>query len=210
MQRQVGRLPFDGIFEARLPYTENFAINASGMAGTTTSQYTFYLNNMYDPRVQVGGHQPMQYDLLASVFNRYLVHDVHVCIQFSNPTADGLYVGYRVRQGSNAVTTTGQTLDYIQEMSNVQVQAVNDTGTQVVTMRFRLNIADLYGLPRLTPLIDNSFSGAFDGSYNPSSTRLVHLEPFALSTSGSDIAVRCNVSIEYHARCTELETYPQS
>ncbi len=208
VQRQRGRLPFDGALEARLPYVENFALTASGATALTTTTYTFYANNMYDPRIEVGGHQPMQYDLLALAFSRYFVHDVDVSIQFSNPTIDGMYVGYRVRQYENPVATSGQTLDYIQEMSNVAINGINDTGSQTVTYRFRINIADFMGIPRIGTRVDPTYSGEFDGGFVP--TRPIYIEPFALSTSGNDGSIRCNVTLNYHALCSGLRTVTQS
>lgn len=207
-QRQMGRLPFGEAMEVRLPYVENFAISCSGTTGLTTIGYTFYGNNMYDPRIQVGGHQPMQYDTLATLYWRYRVHDLECCITFSNPLYDGMWVGYRVRPNANTVATAGQSLEYIQEMSNMEIAPLNNTGSQKQVFRFRLNIARFLGVTEAMAS-DQSYVGAFGGSVSPTTWPIV--EPFALHTiAGEDSTVRCNIELIFHALASDRLTVAQS
>lgn len=208
VQKQYGRLPFGESMDVRLPYVENFAISCSGTTGLTTTSNTFYGNNMFDPRVQIGGHQPMQYDVLALLFFRYRVTAVECCITFSNPLFDGMWVGYRVRGNANGVLTSGQTLDYIQEMSNIEIAPLNNTGSQVQVFRFRFDIAKFMGITAVQAG-DNAYVGSFTGTIAPSSFPLI--EPFALHTvAGEDSTVRCNIELIYHARCSDRITTAQS
>lgn len=207
-QRQVGRLPFGESMEVRLPYVENFAISASGTTGLTTIANTFYGNNMFDPRVQLGGHQPMQYDTLSTLFWRYRVHDIECCITFSNPLYDGMWVGYRVRSNANSVATAGQTIDYIQEMSSSEIAPLNNTGSQRQVFRFKFNIAKFLGVSQIQSG-DVNYTGSFNGSVVPLAFPII--EPFALHTvSGEDSTVRCNVELIYHALCSDRLTVAQS
>lgn len=194
--------------EVRLPYVENFAISCSGTTGLTTIANTFYGNNMYDPRIGIGGHQPMQYDTLSTLFVRYRVHEVECCITFSNPLYDGMWVGYRVRPDTNTVATAGQTLDYIQEMSSMDIAPLNNTGSQMKVFRFRLNITKFLGITEAMGS-DLAYIGGFNGSPVPQAYPII--EPFALHTvSGEDSTVRCNVEIIYHALCGDRRTVAQS
>lgn len=205
---QEGRLPFGEAMEVRLPYVENFAISCPGTTGLTTTSYTYYGNNMFDPRFQLGGHQPMQFDVLALLYWRYRVHDLECCITFSNPLYDGMWVGYRVRPNANSVATNGQSLEYIQEMSNMEIAPLNNTGSQSVTFRFRLNLAHFFGITEAMAS-DQSYTGSFNGSATP--TTYILVEPFAVHTvSGEDSTVRCNIELIYHARCSDRLTVAQS
>lgn len=205
---QSGRLPFGESMEVRLPYVENFAISCSGTTGLTTTGNTFYGNNMFDPRVQLGGHQPMQYDTLATLFWRYRVHDVECTLTFTNPLYDGMWVGYRVRPNANTVVTNGQTLDYIQEMCNMEIAPLNNTGSQRVTFRFRFNIAKFLGVTEAMAS-DQSYVGSFSGAATPTTFPLI--EPFAVHTvSGEDSTVRVNIELMYHALCSDRLTVAQS
>lgn len=205
---QVGRLPFGESMEVRLPYVENFAISASGTSGLTAVGNTFYGNNMFDPRIQLGGHQPMQYDTLATVFSRYRVHRVEVCLTFSNPLYDGMWVGYRCRPNNNSTATAGQTLEFVQEMSNTAIAPLNNTGSQTVTFRFAFDIHAFLGITRAAAA-DVDYSGLMSGSVSPQAWPII--EPFALhSVSGEDSTVRVNIELIYHARLSDRLTVPQS
>lgn len=194
--------------EVRLPYVENFAISCSGTTGLTTIANAFYGNNMYDPRIGIGGHQPMQYDTLSTLFVRYRVHDVECRITFSNPLYDGMWVGYRVRPDTNTVTTAGQSIDYIQEMSSMEIAPLNNTGSQTKVFQFRFNIAKFLGITEAMAS-DIAYVGGFNGSPVPLAYPII--EPFALHTvSGEDSTVRCNVEIIYHALCGDRRTVAQS
>lgn len=208
MVQQVGRLPFGENMEVRLPYVENFAISCSGTTGLTTTQYTYKAGNMYDPRVEVGGKQPMQYDTLATLFTRYYVHDVECRLTFSNPLYDGMWVGYRVRSGLNTVLTSGQNIDYIQQMDNSELAPLNNTGSQATVFRFKFSLAHFNGV---LDALQAQATGLFDGSTNPSFAAVPLIEPYALHTvSGEDSTVRCNIEIIYHARCSDRKTVPES
>lgn len=205
---QVGRLPFGDSYICRLPYTENSFISASGTTGLTALGYTYRGNNMYDPRVQVGGNQPMQYDLLSLVYNQYIVLETHVELTFSNPSHDGMWVGYRVRSSTNPVATSGQTLSYIQEMDHTHARPLNNSGSQNATFRFAFRTATIIGVSELM-VQDFQMSAPMAGTAGPGIEALI--EPFAVHTiSGEDAVVRYQVSVTYHARLFERKTYPES
>lgn len=205
---QVGYLPFNDAYLCRLPYVENSYIVADGTTGLSSCYYTYRGNNMYDPRVEIGGNQPLQYDTLATVYRYYRVYETHVELTFSNPTSDGMWVGYRVRNDKNSVATTGRTIGYLSEMANTEIAPLNNTGSQTKTFKFAFRTAGMCGTTEINSE-DYSFGGKFDGSSVPAITTLI--EPFAVSTVvGENPVVRMQVKITYHAHCFERQTVPES
>lgn len=205
---QRGILPFGEAYEARLPYVENFAISCSGTSGLTTIGNTFYGNNLYDPRVQLGGHQPMQFDLLALAFRRYRVTAADIELTFSNPYYDGMWCGFRVRSHTNPIATAGQTLEYVQEMQDSVVAPINNTGSQTRVFKFRFRVDEVMGLTG--PMSsDLAYTGSCDGASVPLAWPLI--EPFAVHTvAAEDSTIRVNIRIVYHARFYDRQTVAQS
>lgn len=204
--RQFGYLPFGREYIADLPYVENYYISANGTTGLTTLGYIFNGNNAYDPRYDTGGHQPFQYDILASLYERAWVLGAQVELTFSNPSQDGMYVGCRVRAATNSVVTASQTLDYIQELADSMISPLNNTGSQTKAFRFRFKNASVFGVSDAT-YDELTYSHQTNGS--PSAFTVI--EPFAVNTvSGTDATVRVNIKITYRIRFTNRVSAPQS
>ena len=83
---------------AKLRYTEMVPINGSELGGL--QEFQFRANNVHDPNVAIGGHQPMGYDQWTQLYNHYTVVGskitIHAMSQRSNtdqPSVVGVYLG---------------------------------------------------------------------------------------------------------------------
>lgn len=200
---QRGYLPFGRTYYARLPYVEN-----SYIAATTLSAvgYTYSANSVYDPRYQLGGSQPFQYDLLSTAYGRVWVHGAAVTLTFTNPTEDGMYCGYRVRGSGNLTTTAGHNIDYIQEMRDSHLSPINNSGKQTKTFKFYVNNPRVFGITK-AQYANLEYSHTTVG--NP--VAHVWIEPFAISTfTSSGAIIRYNMKITYYCQFTDSLTQPQS
>lgn len=201
---QTGRLPFarGGLY--RLPYSESFAISPDGTTGLSTVGTTFALNGPYDPVIQIGGMQPMQWDQVAFMYQKYVVHKAVCTVVFNNPVYDGLLVGIRVRSNQNAVVTSGNTIAEIKEMDNTRSAWVNNTGNQTRSFKFTIRPWDIGGLSRLQYLCDRQ---DYQAAINTNPAWLCILEPWALHTIASEVnLVRCTVRIVYYIQFMEGQT----
>lgn len=203
---QKGYLPFGREFFARLPYVENFALSADGTLATSAIASTFSCNNVFDPRVQVGGHQPLQYDSISLAYERVWVHGCKAEITFNNTTLDGLYVGYRIRANTNAITTNGKSLDYIQEMRESVIAPLNNSGTQ--TKKFTVYIPN----HKILGITKAQYANLeYSHGVNTNPAVFVYIEPYALHTViGETATCRCNVKLTYYCQFTNPVTLPQS
>jgi len=198
---QTGRLPFarGGLY--RLPYSDSFALSANGTTGLSVVNSTFTLNGPYDPLIQIGGMQPLQWDQVAFMYQKYIVHKAVCTVTFNNPTYDGLLVGLRVRSVNNTVTTAGRTIAEIKEMDNTRSVWVNNTGNQTRSFKFHIRPWDIAGLSKLQYLCDRQ---DYQAAINTNPSWICYLEPFALhSVAGEDNLVRCTVRIVYYVQFME-------
>ena len=204
---QRGYLPFGVQYFAKLPYVENSYITANGSTALSAIGYTYRANELFDPRVQVGGHQPMQYDIIAPVYERVWVHGCAVELTFSNPLRDGMYVGYRVRPSTNNVVTVGRDLEYMQEMRDSAIRPLNNTGSQKTTFKFYVSNHKVFGITKA-----QYANIEYSHVTNQNAGVHIFIEPFAFHTVAGEtsIPVRFNIKITYYAQFTNAITAPQS
>nr|QBX89311.1 capsid protein [Apis mellifera virus-14] len=201
---QTGRLPFarGGLY--RLPYSESFAIGADGTTGLSAVSSTFALNGPYDPLVQIGGMQPLQWDQVAFMYQKYIVHKAVCTVTFNNPQQDGLLVGIRVRSVNNPVSTSNRTIAEIKEMDNTRSTWVNDSGNQTRIFKFTVRPWDIAGLTKVQYMCDRQ---DYQAAINTNPSWFCYLEPFALATITGEInVVRCTVRIVYYIQFMEGQT----
>lgn len=204
--RQQGYLPFGREYCARLPYVENYYGTGDGTTGLTAVPYVFRGNSLYDPRYETGGHQPFQYDVLAALYERVWVDRVDMEVTFSNPSADGLWVGVRCRNSTNSVSTGLLTLDYIQELADSMIRPLNNSGSQTVVLRATV---DSYKAMGISKAAYENLEYSHVNNANPGAGWFV--EPFVVNTiSGTEATVRINVKLIYHARFTNRISAAQS
>lgn len=89
--RGIGRLPgFPETYKTVLVYNEGISIDAA--AGGAT-YYSFNCMNLYDPNYSGTGHQPLYYDNLTAIYNRWRVRAAYITVTVldtfvSNATVD--------------------------------------------------------------------------------------------------------------------------
>lgn len=203
---QQGYLPFGREYIARLPYVENYYASADGTTGLSDVPYTYRGNSVYDPRYNAGGHQPFQYDILSPLYERVWVDRADIEVTFSNPSADGCWVGLRCRCATNSVATAGNGLDYLQELADSMLQPLNNTGTQAVVMRATVLGYKAVGISKAA-WENLEYSHTTNG--DPSAGWFI--EPYVVNTiSGTTATVRINIKITYHCRFTNRVSTTQS
>lgn len=201
---QQGRLPFANVGIYKLPFSESFALTADGSTGLSNVNYSYRLNSVYDPRYQIGGGQPMQFDYLVGPFlnGRYWVRGVKFTVTFSNPDYDGMLVGFRVRASTNGVTTSGRTIAEVKEMDLCKSRWIHNTGNQTVSFSHYLKPWNVFGV---TKGQYNNYEYSAAVTANPDQELL--LEPFAIhSVTGQEAVIRCTVSIRYYVQLTNRTT----
>lgn len=205
---QRGYLPFpSGGYFARLPYVDESYISADGTAGTSAI-IQYRLNSVYDPAVAVGGNQPLQYDTLTALYSTYLVHGAKVMITFTNPSADGMYVGYRVRSSYNTTVSSGVSIPRFKELSDQQLVPVNNTGAQVRTLTFYVPIHQVLGVTKQQYKNDYTIYGASTAA-NPSMTAFLDIVAFSTIAGNTD-TVRYSVKIVYYVQFSAYVSPAQS
>ena len=93
--------PFGKQFYTKLRYNEAHTFSAGGAANFASS-YKFNLNNLYDPNETGAGHQPLGFDELMSIYEKYTVVGAKITACFVGDTTVPSAVGLRLVDGNES------------------------------------------------------------------------------------------------------------
>lgn len=205
-QIQRGSAIFPASYFARLKYAENSFITASGSTALSAIGFKYSTNNSFDPRFSLGGNQPLEYAEMAGVYLRAYDHACKITLEFTNPTHDGMYVGYRIRHAGNVVTTESQSIDYLQTLQWTKFAPINNSGSQHKTFTVYVPNHQVFGLTKMQYSdVDHSHLT------NAAPADFAWFEPFAFHTiAGENATVRYNIKMTYYTQFTNRISSPQS
>jgi len=185
-------------YDATLSYGVDVTLTTAGSSSAGVT-YVFRLNSLYDPDLTGTGHQPYQYDQLTAIYSRYLVKSAFVDLTFSDPTADGLWVGWCIQPDSDGESPTTLQLYDILERPNWRCMPLNNTGAQTVTAKMRIPLAQVFGISPSQYM--NSFLN-YGAAYNANPTSAALLKVFLIDPTAlvSQHSVRIAGRIVYDSQ----------
>jgi len=170
----------------KLKYAELFA---PVVAATTLNEQVFRINSLFDPDLTGVGHQPMGFDQLAVLYNRYRVYKATWKI-VSPCSNDVFYVGALPANGS----WTGTTWQEFMEQPNSRYKAVGAGGTPTIYISGGAHLATLGGETTSEYGADDRFQALVTAS--PSEVMLLYVLHY--NPTGSSITMRYNIQITYY------------
>jgi hypothetical protein len=182
--------------DVTLSYVE--AIQFTTASGAITN-YSFALNNVYDPNSTGTGHQPLGYDEWANFYARYIVVGFHCDIIATNEqTSYPVDVVYTLQQYSTSYTDIPNALE--------QVGAENVTlglpSSGNATRRFTKSVylPDYFGLP-LRSYLGQSDYQAFVGS-SPTNVGYFHItsQPHGSVTADTHLLIKLKYQVRFLER----------
>jgi len=136
----------------------------------------------------------MYYDQLTALYSLYRVMGAYVQITWTNPTAEGLWGGYRILSSYNTTTSTSKSLDYLREMGDCNMQQISSLAEQVRDWKIRVPIHEVLGLTKQE--YEYSFASYVSSTAaNPSV--LAYLDVVCLSATSTAIDATFAVKIVY-------------
>lgn len=139
-------------------YAEKFTINppAAGLLGG----YVFSLNNLFDPNVTGTGHQPVNYDQYALMFQTYQVYRVEAKITVWAPGSQ-MIVGTTISRDSTVPAAFEVALENgTSEWAGVDA---NGSGQCVKTFTMDIDLPSMWGMPWKEFMGDDRTRASFTG-----------------------------------------------
>lgn len=170
-----------------------FTLGALGIS----AEQVYRVTSIWDPDFTGGGSTVVGLPEMRNMYGKYMVTRARATLEFSNPSVDGIHVGYSLQQPG---TVNGLGLIPIMENFRTYSKALNNTGTQVHTMKVDLKP---WALIDLSKTIYDSDLDNHAAAINASPLASPVLRVFAVGDGTAATAaatVRCLVRIEYSVK----------
>ncbi len=197
ISRQLG---FPDSMRVKLRYSDKIEFNTVGLAN-----FIFRMNSLFDPQFSIGGHQPMAFDQLSALYDKYFVYGCSMKATWLNcsPT-DGanVYAQWKDSSVTETVETSLRERPWVKRAS----LSPNVGGNPRAVMTSYITTKTLAGLQHLE---------SDEPSYNaPISTNLINQHFLVLYGIGvpASAATVLNLEIEltYYALMYDRDRPPQS
>lgn len=157
-----GSSPIPQTYKAQLVYFDQNTLTGAG--ASLPASYGYGLNNLFDPDFSGAGTQPLFYDQLSAMYNKYRVYSVKIELTLSNETEETCMAVFVPTIANSAGTNP--------EVAAMQRMAANVTlgpksgGNGVKVIRRRVPIAAVWGVDNRALHSEDDFSGLVTGGPN--------------------------------------------
>lgn len=153
--------PFGYKMKARLSYAE-FGSSLNPTIGPITAGYAYSTNGLYDPNITGAGHQPMGFDQLMLIYERYTVIHAKIIVTLTNKdTTNDNLVGVMVSRQTSPNVSAQQIIE--QGLGVYKSLAPAGNNGDSVTLELSINPNKF--LNKSDPLDDEDLAGT--SSNNP-------------------------------------------
>lgn len=193
-QYKIKPNPFPRVLYTRMKYGVEGKLSLA--ADNLADGIAFSANSIWKCMVPIPSRSTVGWGVFDGVYNRYLVTGCKVYVSFSNPAADGLRVGYRLRQGTQNITN-GNTPQDIAEKPMTYVSGLNDTGSQKKSFSFFIRPWSLIGISKLEYMANTTKYASVMANVP---TDQAYFDIFAIDPEGIANSVRYLVRIVYYTQ----------
>lgn len=180
----------DSLF-VKLPYTETFNISA-----TAYGDYIFRGNSVYDPYYSGAGHQPLGYDQLTSLYNRYTVMGCKA--QFTVMSTNSAVTGSDVQFSLVASNDSGGFVSYdlVSETPYNKTRYIGNASTGPKTISAYYSTAKIIGVSKQKVTNDDTFSAL----YNTSPSQIYYIHFFISDLTADNLVATLKCKLIYYVK----------
>lgn len=157
------------------------------------ANYFFRAASIFDPDLSGVGHQPLGHDQLETMYQRYRVLSARITVEAVNSLATSSPCTFYV---APRTTTSGIGPDSIQEATGTKHTVLSGAENNVGKLSVYMNIDKMEGDPGAK--YDKDYSASFGSNPSRDAYFIVGAQNIA---GGQQVAVACNVKIQYTVRC---------
>jgi len=121
-----------------------------------------------------------------------------VQVTWTNPTAEGLWAGYRLLSSYNTTTSTSKSLDYLREMGDTNMQQISSLAEQVRDWKIRVPIHEVLGITA-TEYASSFQSYVSSTAANPAVLAYIDIVTLSATSTAIDatFAVKISFDVEF-------------
>lgn len=187
--------PFPDRYRFNLRYVQYHQLDP---ASTTFAKQTFFVNSLYDPDYTGTGHQPMGYDQLTPLYNRYVVTGAKITTSFETSSASmttGTTVGITVHEGGSFYASASQDVETLIEQGKTtyKMLGVATGGHAVATLSRKISMRKEFAVK---DIISGSFYSALVNA-SPTNGMFATIWASASNFGADPPATGCITKIEF-------------
>ncbi len=179
----------------RLPWSYFTGIVPS--AGGNVASLAYRLNGPYDPDTGAGGTSARGFAFWAAAYKYYVCYHVDVDLEFSNPTGDGVWVGYRLRQSADT-SSNGGVFQTLASGPWCVFCPLNNSGPQKKHFRVGVPIHRVLGLASPDRLFENTTLYGATVSSTPGVQP--YIDVCVVDTTAGTLGASFQITLTYHTR----------
>ena len=190
-----------------MTWAQSLTLSSAAVAYQAGTEQILQLNNLFDPDLSGGTHQPYGYDQMAAIYGRYVVHAVTVDLRVLR-LVNQLNALVCCAQPANATfITTGNSIAALDEQPNTHLVMMDSQGS-TTHIRKRFTIAELEGTTETQLRANLEEYGAL---VTAAPTRTPYLR-LALANLASTTVQDCRIvmRLEFEAEFYERNILPAS
>ena len=191
--------PFGKQFYTTLRYNEAHTFSAGGAANFASS-YKFNLNSLHDPNESGIGHQPLGYDELMTIYEKYTVVGAKITVCFLGDTTVPSVVGLRLVDG-NTASIADKKKAIENGDSRWSYMSTANGGNNRIILRKNVNIKKFFGLADIVG--NENYTKTATAEPAPDDTCVAEMWVAPISASDTHGRTVADVTIEYTCVFTE-------
>lgn len=178
--------PLGNKVSSQLRYCQEVSISGGSFGNATT--IVFCVNGMYDPDITGIGHQPMGFDQLTGLYNRYCVYGCRYELELANTDQTeqrDVVVGTHVNLSSS---TSTDAMLYL-ENPDTDFRILENIKSTKSTTKFNgyIDIGKQYGRSKREITTEDDFWG--ETNSNPSNKVYLHIFAAGLNSTSPDTVI---------------------
>jgi hypothetical protein len=177
-----------------LRYSTNFGLTST--AGVVTS-YVFRANDLFDPDVTGGGHQPMGFDQMMVFYNHFCVTHAKLIVSAKAATGTASTVAVRVDASATPLTTIDQIIEF-GGLVQAELEAIGGFGANKV-LALSVSIPQLQGVVESAITADPTLRG--DAATSPTELTYFHVQLW----NAAAVTATANISVILEQRSVFME-----
>lgn len=166
-------------------------------AGGAVAALSYRLNGPYDPDTGAGGTSARGFAFWAAAYKYQICYHVDMQIEFSNPGADGVWVGYRLRQSADT-TSNGGVMASLQSLPWCIFTPMNKAGEERMKYRVGVPIYRVLGLQNQDRLFENP--SLYGATVSAVPTIQAYVDVCIVDTTAGTNGASFTVTLTYHTR----------
>lgn len=191
--------PFGKQFYTKLRYNEAHTFSASGTANFASS-YKMNLNSLYDPNETGAGHQPMGFDELMNIYEKYTVVGAKITVCYIGDTTVPSVCGLRLVDGNESSIVDKKKAIENGDSSWSYMTTANGGNNRLI-LKKNVNIKKFFGLASLVG--NENYTKTASAEPQPDDTCVAELWVAPIAAADSHGRTLVDITIEYACVFTE-------